>query len=330
LRPLISVVIPAYNAAKFLAEAVASVRAQTYRPLELIIVDDGSRDATPDIIQQVERESEAESDPARAVPVRAIFQENAGPSAARNRGLAEAAGPYLAFLDADDRWYPDKLERQWQLLEKEPSVGICCSGWRIINEAGGPTKRLGGAAEGEVTFEALVHQNLIGTPSTVLGRTALFRELGGFDPTLRYAEDLEFWLRAALAPGGKIWSIGGPMIDRRERVGQATRNWHPMREGWLAMLERIRPLAPDRLQVVEPVARALNDRYVAFLAYEAGDYHAARGLVADAWRSAPFALLKSRHTYVTTLAALASLLPRPVHRAVESRVRRWRGGGAGD
>jgi len=324
VRPLISVVIPAYNAVKFLSEAVASVRAQSYRPLELIIVDDGSRDGTADLIRQFVRESEAESDPARAVPVRGVFQENAGPSAARNRGVDEVKGDYLAFLDADDRWYPGKLERQWQLLERDPSVGICCCGFRIINENGAETRRTAGAPEGVLSFETLLYRNEIGSPSAVVGRTALFRQLGGFDRNLRYCEDLEFWLRFTLL--SKIWNIGAPLFERREREGQATRNWRLMREGWLRVLDRMRTLAPDRVQPIEGAARALNDRYVAFLAYEAGDYKAARSLTAEAWRAAPFALLGSRHAYMTSFAALTTLLPRPLHKAIQSQVRSWREG----
>jgi hypothetical protein len=317
---LVSVVIPAYNAERFLGEAVATVRAQSYRPLEVILIDDGSRDGTAALIRRLEAESMPD------LPIRGIFQPNGGPSAARNAGIEAARGPYLAFLDADDRLHPEKTARQVSILKENLSIGMVCAGWRIITETGAATKRTGGATDGPIGFETLLYRNEIGTPSAVVGRTALFRQLGGFDRSLRYCEDLEFWLRFALLKDGKIWNIGEPLFDRREREGQATRNWQQMREGWLAVLDRMRTLAPERIRPAEAAARALNDRYTAFLAYEAGDYPAARSLAASAWRAAPLALLTSRHAYMTSFAALTTLLPRSLHKAIAAQVRSWREG----
>ena len=317
---LVSVVIPAYNAERFLCEAVASVRAQSYAPMELILIDDGSRDGTAALIRTLEAES------SEALPIRGIFQPNGGPSAARNAGIDAARGEYLAFLDADDRLHPDKIAAQVQVLKGDSSIGMACVGWSIVTEQGAATKRSGGAPDGLLSFETLLFRNEIGTPSAVLGRTALFRQLGGFDRSLRYCEDLELWLRFSLLDNGKIWNIGRAMFDRREREGQATRNWPLMREGWLAVLDRMRSLAPERVRPIETEAAALQDRYIAFLAYEAGDYPAARALAARAWRGAPMALLRSRHAYMTSFAALTTLLPRPVHKAIASQVRAWREG----
>ena len=317
---LVSVVIPAYNAERFLGEAVASVRAQSYRPIEIIIVDDGSRDGTAALIKRLEAESMAN------LPIRGIFQPNAGPSAARNAGIEAARGPYLAFLDADDRLHPDKIALQVQVLKENSSIGLVNAGWRVITETGVATKRTGIAPEGALEFETLLFRNEIGTPSAVLARTALLRQLGGFDRGMRYAEDLELWLRFVLLKDGKIWNIGRPLFDRREREGQATRNWRPMLEGWLEVLSRMKAKAPERVRPIEAAARALNDRYTAFLAYAAGDYPAARALALRAWCAAPLVLLRSRHAYMTSLAALASLLPRPLHEVIAAKVRRVREG----
>jgi glycosyltransferase involved in cell wall biosynthesis len=321
MRPLVSVVIPAYNAERFLGQAVASVLAQSYRDLELIIVDDGSDDGTPGIIRALE----AASVNRQTMPVRGIFQSNSGPSRARNRGIEEAQGAYVAFLDADDRWHPEKLERQIAVLEADPALGVCVTGWRIITESGAGTKRTGGAAEGLITFEMLLEFNRIITPS-VVGRTALFRALGGFDPSMRHCEDFDLWLRITLSDHGQVWSIAAPLTDRRERLGQLTGNWRAMHEGWTRTLGHVRNLAPERVRGLERIARASNDRYCAFLAYQAGDYPAARALTWSAWRAAPLALLCSRRAYPTTLAAIASLLPRPLHRRLSSKLRHWREG----
>jgi glycosyltransferase involved in cell wall biosynthesis len=317
---LVSVVIPAYNAERFLAEAVASVKAQSYRPIEIVIVDDGSRDGTATLIGRLAADSDAD------LPIRGLAQANAGPSAARNAGIAAAQGEYLAFLDADDRLHPQKIAEQVKHLKQDPGIGMVTAGWRIVTETGRATKRTGGAPEGLLEFETLLFRNEIGTPSAVLVRTGLLRALGGFPRDLRYCEDLELWLRIALHPQGKIWNIGHPLFDRREREGQATRNWAPIRDGWLEVLGRMHKQAPGRVQPIAAHATALHDRYVAFLAYEAGDYKASRRLAAGAWRAAPLALLGSRHAYMTSLAALTTLLPSPLHKAVAAQMRRWREG----
>jgi glycosyltransferase involved in cell wall biosynthesis len=316
--PLVSVVIPAFNAERFLGEALASVRAQTYRQIEIIIVDDGSQDGTAEMIRALADES-------GDIPIRGFFQKNAGPACARNRGIEEARGAYTAFLDADDRWDPRKLEAQISLLESKPSVSLCTTGWRVINESGGPTHRVGGFPTGEITFETLLELNLIITPS-VVGRTSLFRGLGSFNPNLRHCEDIELWLRVASSDLGKLWNLGEPLTDRRERSGQLTRDWRAMHDGWETAFELIRARAPERVRTHERAARAFNDRYCAFLAYVAGDYGAARALTWSAWRGAPIALLCSRKAYTTTIAAITSLLPGALHNYLSMTARRWREG----
>ncbi len=119
--PLISVIIPAYNAAPWLAATLNSVLGQTVRDFEILVIDDGSRDATPEILAQF------------GPPVRAISQQNAGVSASRNRGLAEARGHYVAFLDADDVWKPAKLDRQLAALQANPGFRACYVRHEIVD-----------------------------------------------------------------------------------------------------------------------------------------------------------------------------------------------------
>src|SRR4051812_26302017 len=110
--PLVSVVIATYNSGRFVGQAVRSVLAQTYRPFEIVVVDDGSTDDTAGVLAGY-RDG-----------VRYVYQENRGPAAARNRGIAEAAGELVAFLDADDEWHPEKLSRQWEALSASPRAGL--------------------------------------------------------------------------------------------------------------------------------------------------------------------------------------------------------------
>ncbi len=122
--PLVSVIIPAYNAAQFLREAVASVRAQGYSPIEIVIVDDGSTDNTAETIRSL------------GEGIRYVRQANAGPAAARNRGLAEARGEWVAFLDGDDLWPADKLRVQAARLEADPSLDVVLGRVQYRHEPG--------------------------------------------------------------------------------------------------------------------------------------------------------------------------------------------------
>src|SRR5574337_356453 len=125
-RPTVSVVVPAYNAAAFLRRAIDSVLGQTAVDLELLVVDDGSTDATLQLLAGYGER------------LRAISQVNAGPAGARNRGLALARGRYIAFLDADDWWLPEKLGRQVALLDSRPEIGFCSTGTRVVHADGTP------------------------------------------------------------------------------------------------------------------------------------------------------------------------------------------------
>ena len=179
--PLVSVVIPTYNRAELVREAVASVLAQNYRPLELIVVDDGSDDATGDTL-------------ARYPEVRVLRQAHTGmPGQVRNAGARLARGEYLAFLDSDDLWLPQKLARQ---VPAATAAGAAISHtrerWvrsgRVISQRTQRHRRSGDL------FADSLRKCVIG-PSTVLLRRALFEQAGGFREDLEIAEDYELWLR---------------------------------------------------------------------------------------------------------------------------------------
>ena len=121
---MVSVIIPTYNRAILLREAIESILRQTYKDYEIIVVDDGSTDQTPDVLKEYKDK------------VRYIRQENKGPGDARNRGLAEADGRYIAFLDSDDIWFDFKLELQVAIMEKLPAIGYLCSDFSIKKESG--------------------------------------------------------------------------------------------------------------------------------------------------------------------------------------------------
>jgi glycosyltransferase involved in cell wall biosynthesis len=175
-KPSVSVIIPSYNAAQFLREAVASVRAQEYSPIEIIIVDDGSTDNTAETIQSL-----GES-------VRHVRQANAGPAAARNRGLAEAQGEWIAFLDADDLWPTDKLRVQAARLEADLSLDVVLG--RVQYYHGTGVEKTDLRYEGP--DDTLVNVHL----GSGLYRRTAFDRVGLFNPTLRFSEDHDWFLRA--------------------------------------------------------------------------------------------------------------------------------------
>jgi glycosyltransferase involved in cell wall biosynthesis len=178
LSPAISVVIPVYNGAAFLAEAVASVRAQTRQPRQIIIVDDGSTDATPQVARALGADLEY------------IRQENRGPSAARNRGLQAVRGEFVGFLDVDDLWPADKLAVQLDYLEKHPGQDVVLGLTQPFEEPGAHRQLYNFANGCDVNPPLLF---LIGA---ALFRRPVFAKVGGFDAGKRYSEDLDWFIRA--------------------------------------------------------------------------------------------------------------------------------------
>ncbi|MFW5634392.1 MAG: glycosyltransferase family 2 protein [Erythrobacter sp.] len=182
---LVSVVIPAYNRAATLGRAVASVLAQDHRALEVIVVDDGSTDATPEVIAGL-------ADPR----LRSVRQPNRGVSAARNRGIAEARGDFIAFLDSDDEWLPGKLARQLAVFAASGrEVGLVYGGLEILGADG--VRSILPRHVGPVFEPLLVENVLFGFSSNALMRSEVFETVGGFDESLPAIEDYDLALRIA-------------------------------------------------------------------------------------------------------------------------------------
>jgi glycosyltransferase involved in cell wall biosynthesis len=185
-----SVVVPTHNRAHLLARTLRSVLAQHDVEVEVVVVDDGSRDATAEAV--------AAFGDAR---VRLLRNEQArGVASARNRGLAEAVAPFVAFCDDDDVWAPGKLAAQFDALERVAGAGWSSSGAVTVDEA----LRLHGPAvhpppDGDVAATLLARNAIPGGASSVMARTSLVREVGGFDPTLSVSADFDLWTRLALA-----------------------------------------------------------------------------------------------------------------------------------
>lgn len=177
----ISVVIPTFNRAHTLPRAIESVLVQTHRASEIIIVDDGSTDGTNELLRQWPE-------------IKVLQQSNQGVSAARNSGINAARGEWLAFLDSDDEWLPEKLHLQSALIEQHPSFNIC-HGNELWVRNGQPLKQLKKHhKQGGYIFEKCLPLCVI-SPSAAVIKRSIFDELGLFDTSLPACEDYDMWLR---------------------------------------------------------------------------------------------------------------------------------------
>jgi glycosyltransferase involved in cell wall biosynthesis len=185
-HPLVSVVMPAYNRADYIGAAIASVLRQSYPHWQLHIVDDGSRDGTPDVVRGF-------------TDTRILYlqQPNAGQSAARNRAIAAAGGQYICFLDSDNLWNADKLEYQVGLARENPDFDVFYSDTQTISATGEPLPAPSATRwSGRVT-DKLLRSNFVNFNTSLIRAQAL-RRSGGFDEQLRSGEDFDLWLRLSL------------------------------------------------------------------------------------------------------------------------------------
>lgn len=187
-HPKVSVIIPAYNAAKFISSTIESVLQQTFTEIELIIINDGSTDDTEHIaLKFTELDNR----------VRVISVENSGVSAARNTGMSAAKGEYLALLDADDLMSPTSIEERLQRF-KEDDFGLVHCDLKIIDEHGKPTGEIKSGLEGRVLDDLLAwKRTVIPTPSSVIFKKSVFEQIGGFEVQLSNNADQEFFYRVA-------------------------------------------------------------------------------------------------------------------------------------
>ena len=179
---LVSVIIPNYNYEKFIAETIESVLSQTYKNVEIIVVDDGSKDKSLEVLEKF------------GDKIRVIQQKNAGVSAARNHGVSFSKGEFIAFLDADDVWLPEKLERQIEKFASDDEIGLVHCSMTLINPLDEPIGEMNSGQEGFVAEEFLRFERgvVVGAGSTALVKREIFDEVKGFDLRLSTAADWDF------------------------------------------------------------------------------------------------------------------------------------------
>ena len=230
--PRVSVIIPAYNRAGIVPRAIRSVLAQTFQDWELIVVDDGSKDAT---CEAVEKFSDA-----RIRLVR--HSQNRGQSAAQNTGIRAAQGEYVAFLDSDDEWLPDKLAEEMKVFKAAgPAVGMTYSGKMLVDESGRtllvrmPTRR------GRV-YQDLLAWDFIGSCSRVNVRKDVLDAVHGFDESLVNCQDWDLWLR--IAKVSEVAAVDKCVVKRHMGSDQVSGSLRSICEGKMKMISKYRDEMP--------------------------------------------------------------------------------------
>lgn len=225
----VSVIIPTYNSPRFLIEALESVINQTYRDLEVIIVDDGSTDNTPVVLlPYLEKHKN----------IRCIYQENKGTAAARNTGIKSSSGEYIAFLDHDDIWLPLKSELQVRVLDENPLVGLVYCRFHYFYEGEGILAESHDREwrRGEL-FEQFLERNYIPTASLVMVRRSCFDKAGDFDESLSIVDDYDFYIR--IARNYKIEYVDRSLVYWRRHVHSASKVTEKLIHNRIAMREKI-------------------------------------------------------------------------------------------
>lgn len=276
MAPSVTAVIPTYNRAHYIRDAVDSVLNQTVPVDEIIVVDDGSQDDTAAVLSTIRG------------PVRYIRQENAGAAAARNRGMAEAEGEFIAFLDSDDLWVPHKNEWQLRFLSEHAGVdfvfGDMCNFTDPTDATLEPEIKhprihdyyVRHASNLEQMAETLVVDNLIPTPTVMIRRECALR-IGSFDTSLPICEDLDYWLRATrLCRFGFVNKV---LMRRRRHDGNLINSWIRREELHVEALLRAARSEPPHPRRLRRQIRQRVDR----LNYEIGSLLLRHNRVENAW-----------------------------------------------
>ncbi len=264
--PLISVIIPVYNGEKTIKDTIESVLNQTFSDLELIVINDGSQDATSEIVNRI-----------REPRLKFFSYPNAGLAASRNRGISLAVGEFISFIDADDLWTPDKLESQFNALQVNAQAAVAYSWTDWIDESG-QFLRPGGyiIANGNV-YEQLLKRDFIEGGSNVLIRTQALAEVGGFDESLNAVEDWDMWLR--LAARYEFASIPSPQILYRISPNSMSTDVWKMETASLQVIERAFADAPQSVKIQKRAIFGERYKYLTLKAIE-GSPERRRGLTA--------------------------------------------------
>lgn len=316
----VSVIIPVYGVENYIAATIQSVLAQTYTNFELLIINDATQDKSIEICQKF-------VDPR----IKIIHQANRGLAGARNTGIRHATGEYLAFIDGDDLWLPQKLEKHIAHLEKAPDIGVSFSRSSFINEAGKLSTYLMPKLK-EITTPYLLGRNPVGNGSAAVVRSSVFEEikfqdnLDGavenfyFDENFSRAEDIECWIRISIQTKWQIEGISEALTLYRVNADGLSANILKQLDCWEQVIEKTRSYAPQIVTRWEHQARAYHLQYLARNAVRLQSGSIAVQLINQAisanWR---ILILEPRRMFLTFAAAYSLwLLPQSIYKLIET------------
>ncbi len=320
-NPLVSVVMPIYGVERFVAEAVDSVLAQTFTDFEFIIVDDVSPDRSREICESY--------DDLRIRIV--VHEQNRGLAGARNTGIRHARGKYVAFLDSDDRWTPEKLTKHVAHLDSSPAVGVSFSRSVFMSEDGTVLNTYQMPKLTDITAEHLLCRNPVGNGSApvirreTLADIAFESKLYGeyeeyyFDDTFRQSEDIECWIRVAALTNWKIEGLTDALTEYRLNSGSLSSNIPKQLATWEHMMDKTKVHSPALVARAGGLARAYQLRYLARQAVRLQDGKIALSYVGRAIAQSPSIMWREPGKTFTTLGAalLQRITPKRFYRALE-------------
>lgn len=253
--PAISVIIPVYNGEKTIQETINSVLNQTFSDFELIVINDGSQDRTLAIIENI-----------KDCRLQAFSYLNAGLAASRNRGIAQAVGKYISFIDADDLWTVDKLEAQFNAMQRNPEAAVAYSWTDHINELGQFVRRGSHINLTGNVYEKLLELNFLENGSNALICKQALLEVGGFDESLAAAEDWDIFLR--LAARYEFVVVSCPQILYRVSPTSMSTKLEKQEAATLQVIEKAFTHAPEYLQILKKRTKSHLYKYLTYKSLE--------------------------------------------------------------
>lgn len=321
--PAATVVVPLFNTERYIAETLGSIAAQTFQDYEVVVVNDASTDRGPDIVaDHMSRDSR----------IRMVTQDNRGLAGARNSGIRNSRGRYIALLDADDLWHPEKLARHVAHLDANPSVGVSYSPSRFIDESSNDLGIEQRPRIKEIDASHIFCRNPVGNGSAgVVRREALDdivfdisapegRRQCWFDETFRQSEDIELWSRLAATTNWRFEGIPEVLTLYRVSTGGLSANVERQFETWCRMRDKLAALAPDLVATSGSRSEAYQRRYLARRLASNGEGRKAVRYACDALLCYPRILVEEPARTLVTLsvAGVMAALPAGVSRAAPS------------
>lgn len=318
--PKVSVIVPVYNVEKYITETIRSVLAQTFTDFEIIIIDDESKDGSIAICESI-------ADPR----IKIIHQKNRGLAGARNTGIRHAQGEYLAFLDSDDVWRNQKLEKHVQHLDANLAIGVSFCSSEFIDDDSQSLSTYQIPQLKNITPELVLCRNPISNGSVPVIRKAVFQDIEFtadyygteekfyFDDQFRQSEDIECWIRIVLTTKWQIEGIPDALTLYRVNSGGLSANMMKQLDSWEKAIAKTRTYAPEFMAKWESLARAYQLRYLCRRAIRNQDGKAAVQLInralASNWK---IMIYEPARSLLTIFAAyFIWILPRGLYNGIE-------------